>query len=176
MINKKKDNLADGLARFINVKELPKPISKEMKNTDYYKIQQKKKLDITKRVLFPYRNNDTLKKLGKKTFYSQEKYLRNSTNGNYSSLIEKTPQYFPIKGKKRINKSEEGGNKPDIDLFFRGEVGKREGEGNTGRVFGVQRKRKIKINNEESTEMLGMKNKGGRKHFLIVDKIGISNK
>lgn len=141
-----------------------------MKTTDYYKIKEKKNIEITKRVLFSEINNETPKRKGRKTFYSQERYFRNSTRGDYLSLMERTPDSFPIKGKKKLNKSIDSGNRPDNDLFLRKQIDERKDNLQTDRIFGVERKRKIIENNFESGSV--RLKQSGRKHFKIEDKVG----
>jgi hypothetical protein len=167
------ENMHGGLGRFINAGQKchkkPDEIYKKYK-PEYYKIKKKFKndynnFDFTRRVILP--ENDTEKKPVNKirTFYSQEKDLRHLTDGSYRSLILKTPMTFPIKGRKRVNKSFDCGNRPDSEIFFDYKMEECT-KGNEG-LFGVERKiRRKPINTESQLPPY----KFGRKHFFKEEK------
>ena len=89
------------------------------------------------------------------------KELRRVGEGSYLSLIARTPVSFPIKGRKRINKSFDCGNKPDSEIFFDNKIG--ECVNDNKKLFGVQRKLRAKLINAESENL---PYKFGRKHFF----------
>lgn len=167
------ENLYCGLGRFIN--SGPKyhkkrdEIYKKYK-PEYYKIKKKFKydynnFDFTQRVILP-ENNTEKKPVHKiRTFYSQEKDLRHTTDGSYRSLILKTPMTFPTKGRKKVNKSFDCGNRPDSEIFFDYKM-EECNKGNDG-LFGVERKIRRKAINKES-ELPPYK--FGRKHFFNKEK------
>ena len=66
------------------------------------------------------------------------KELRRVGEGSYLSLIARTPVSFPIKGRKRINKSFDCGNKPDSGIFYENKI--EECMKDNNRLFGVERK------------------------------------
>ena len=167
---KYKDNLNGGIAKFINTikrKDNKKDkINKKYQN-DYYKIRKKfnvdyNKIDFTKRVILPQKNIE--KPPPKKMIIITEfgKQLRRFGEGSYTSLIARTPMSFPIKGKKRINKSFDCGNRPDNGIFY----GKENMKYNNNRPLRVKGKLRTKlINIESETPQCRV----GRKHFF--DKI-----
>ena len=167
------DNLEGGIAKYMNIK--PKKSNKNidiehMYDADYYKIRNKyknnyNKYHFTQRVICP-ENNTEKKRVNKiRTFGSQEKNLRHATNGTYKSLMLKTPASFPIKDRKRMNKSIDCGNKPDSILFYENRI--EECMKDNNRLFGVERKCRSKIINSESVLQ---KYKFGRKHFFEKEK------
>lgn len=167
------ENLHGGLGRFINVgpkcNKKKDEIYKKYK-PEYYQIKKKfkydyNKYDFTRRVILP-ENNTEKKPVHKiRTFYSQEKDLRHTTDGSYRSLILKTPMTFPTKGRKRVNKSFDCGNRPDSEIFFDNKI-EECAKGNEG-LFGVERKIRRKEINKESVIP---PYKFGRKHFFDKEK------
>ena len=164
-----RDNLKGGLGKFLNVKIQNEKKEKDINkiyNADYYKIKNKYKNEynkyiFTQRVLLPQKNMEEIEKTKKiRTFASQEKYLRHATDGSYRSIMLKTPEYFPTKGRKKINKSNDCGNKPDSDIFFRN---KNEDYKVDDRLFGVERKCRSRYMNTESSLP---RYKFGRKPFF----------
>ena len=154
------DNLKYGIGNFMNVMIINKKKGKDLDksyNADYYKIKNKyqnefNKYKFTQRVLIPQKNTEPVemektKRIRK--FGSQEKNLRHTTDGTFKSLMLKTPDSFPTKGRKRINKSIDCGNKPDSDIFL---VNKMEDyiKNDDNRLFGVERKFRNRFANEES--------------------------
>ena len=89
------------------------------------------------------------------------KELRRVGEGSYLSLIARTPVSFPIKGRKRINKSFDCGNKPDSEIFFDNKI--EQCVNDNKKLFGVQRKLRAKLINAESENL---PYKFGRKHFF----------
>ena len=164
-----KDNLNGGIAKFINVnkkKDVSKDEYNKKYNKDYYKIRKKfkidyNKVDFTKRVINPQKNTE--KALPKKLRIMTQagKELRRVGEGSYLSLIARTPVSFPIKGRKRINKSFDCGNKPDSEIFFDNKI--EECANDNKKLFGVQRKLRAKLINAESENL---PYKFGRKHFF----------
>ena len=164
-----KDNLNGGIAKFINVnkkKDVSKDEYNKKYNKDYYKIRKKfkidyNKVDFTKRVINPQKNTE--KALPKKLRIMTQagKELRRVGEGSYLSLIARTPVAFPIKGRKRINKSFDCGNKPDSEIFFDNKI--EECVNDNKKLFGVQRKLRAKLINAESKNL---PYKFGRKHFF----------
>jgi hypothetical protein len=164
-----KDNLNGGIAKFINVnkkKDDSKDEYNKKYNKDYYKIRKKfkidyNKVDFTKRVINPQKNTE--KALPKKLRIMTQagKELRRVGEGSYLSLIARTPVTFPIKGRKRINKSFDCGNKPDSEIFFDNKI--EECVNDNKKLFGVQRKLRAKLINAESENL---PYKFGRKHFF----------
>ena len=164
-----KDNLNEGIAKFINVnkkKDVSKDEYNKKYNKDYYKIRKKfkidyNKVDFTKRVINPQKNTE--KALPKKLRIMTQagKELRRVGEGSYLSLIARTPVSFPIKGRKRINKSFDCGNKPDSEIFFDNKI--EECVNDNKKLFGVQRKLRAKLINAESENL---PYKFGRKHFF----------
>ena len=161
------------MAKFINVKPKNEKKSEDISkiyNPEYYKIKKKfkydyNKYDFTQRVLIP-ENNIEKRKISKiKTFVSQEKNLRHTTDGTYRSLMLKTPINFPTRGRKRMNKSFDCGNKPDSEIFFDNKL--EECNKYNDRLFGVERKIRRRIINTES-EIPPYK--FGRKHFFDKEK------
>jgi hypothetical protein len=164
-----RDNLSGGIAKFINVnkrKDYSKDIFNKKYKIDYYKIRKKfkddyNKIDFTKRVILPQKNIE--KPPPKKMIIITEfgKQLRRFGEGSYTSLIARTPMSFPIKGKKRINKSFDCGNRPDNGIFY----GKENMKDNN-RPLKIKGKLRTKlINIESETPQCRL----GRKHFF--DKI-----
>lgn len=122
-------------------------------NADYYKIKNKyanefNRYKFTQRVILPEKNPEVKNFQKIKTLAVQEKNLRHATDGTYKSLMIKTPITFPIKGRKRMNKSFDCGNKPDCPLFFDDKI--EECAKDNDKLFGVQRKHRTKIINLES--------------------------
>ncbi len=119
------------------------------------------KVDFTKRVINPQKNTE--KALPKKLRIMTQagKELRRVGEGSYLSLIARTPVSFPIKGRKRINKSFDCGNKPDSEIFFDNKI--EECVNDNKKLFGVQRKLRAKLINAESENL---PYKFGRKHFF----------
>ena len=164
-----KDNLNGGIAKFINAnkkKDVSKDEYNKKYNKDYYKIRKKfkidyNKVDFTKRVINPQKNTE--KALPKKLRIMTQagKELRRVGEGSYLSLIARTPVSFPIKGRKRINKSFDCGNKPDSEIFFDNKI--EECVNDNKKLFGVQRKLRAKLINAESENL---PYKFGRKHFF----------
>ena len=164
-----KDNLNEGIAKFINVnkkKDVSKDEYNKKYNKDYYKIRKKfkidyNKVDFTKRVINPQKNTE--KALPKKLRIMTQagKELRRVGEGSYLSLIARTPVSFPIKGRKRINKSFDCGNKPDSEIFFDNKI--EQCVNDNKKLFGVQRKLRAKLINAESENL---PYKFGRKHFF----------
>ena len=164
-----KDNLNEGIAKFINVnkkKDVSKDEYNKKYNKDYYKIRKKfkidyNKVDFTKRVINPQKNTE--KALPKKLRIMTQagKELRRVGEGSYLSLIARTPVSFPIKGRKRINKSFDCGNKPDSEIFFDNKI--EECVNDNKKLLGVQRKLRAKLINAESENL---PYKFGRKHFF----------
>ena len=164
-----KDNLNGGIAKFINVnkkKDVSKDEYNKKYNKDYYKIRKKfkidyNKVDFTKRVINPQKNTE--KALPKKLRIMTQagKELRRVGEGSYLSLIARTPVSFPIKGRKRINKSFDCGNKPDSEIFFDNKI--EECVNDNKKLFSVQRKLRAKLINAESENL---PYKFGRKHFF----------
>ena len=139
-------------------------------DSDYYKIKNKYKNDynkynFTQRVICP--ENDTEKKRINKirTYGSQENNLRHTTDGTYKSLMFKTPMTLPLKGRKRMNKSIDCGNKPDSIIFYENRL--EECKKDNNRLFGVERKFRSKVINTESEIQ---PYKFGRKHFFDKEK------
>ena len=141
-----------------------------MYDADYCKIKNKykndyNKYDFTQRVLCP-QNNPEKNKINKiKTYSSQEDILRHKTDGTYKSLMNITPEVFPIKGRKRMNKSIDCGNKPDSIIFYEDKL--EECKKDNNRLFGVERKYRTKVINTESEIQ---PYKFGRKHFFSQEK------
>lgn len=167
-----KDHLDGGIGNFMNKEPEHKKVKlneEKMQKSDYYKIKNKfknfNKYQFTQRVIYP--ENDTEKKRVTKirTFKSQEKDLRYTTDGTYGSLMLKTPVTFPIKGRKRMNKSIDCGNKPDSILFYEDKI--EECMKDNNRLFGVERKFRSKVINTESPLE---PYKFGRKHFFNKEK------
>ena len=164
-----KDNLNGGIAKFINVnkkKDVSKDEYNKKYNKDYYKIRKKfkidyNKVDFTKRVINPQKNTE--KALPKKLRIMTQagKELRRVGEGSYLSLIARTPVSFPIKGRKRINKSFDCGNKPDSEIFFDNKI--EQCVNDNKKLFGVQRKLRAKLSNAESENL---PYKFGRKHLF----------
>ena len=150
----------EGIGNYIYKKQFKKINPENFINkSNYNKIQyQNKNYNITQRVIIPEKNNAKVKP-NKKKFFSIEKNLRYTSSGTYQSLIDRTPIVLPIKGRRRLNKSNETGNKPDNDLFLRENIKEKNGT----RLFGVERKNITKNHNSESQPE---KNKFGRKHFF----------
>ena len=139
-------------------------------DSDYYKIKNKYKNDynkykFTQRVVCP--ENDTEKKRINKirTYGSQEKNSRYTIDGTYKSLMNKTLVVIPIKGRKRMNKSIDCGNKPDSIIFNENRLDECMKDNN--RIFGVERKFRSKVINTESEIQ---PYKFGRKHFFDKEK------
>jgi hypothetical protein len=164
-----KDNLTGGIAKFINTnkrKDHKKDnFNKKYKN-DYYKIRKKfivdyNKVDFTKRVIVPQKNIE--KPPPKKMIIITDvgKKLRRFGECSYTSLIARTPMSFPVKGRKRINKSFDCGNKPDSGIFYENKI--EECMKDNNRLFGVERKLRTKLNNAESETP---PYRFGRKHFF----------
>ena len=141
-----------------------------MYDADYYKIKNKYKNDynkynFTQRVLCPENNTEKVRINKIKTYTSQKNILRHKTDGTYKSLMLITPEVFPIKGRKRINKSIDCGNKPDSILFYEDKL--EECNKDNNRLFGVERKLRAKAINIESEIQ---PYKFGRKHFFDKEK------
>ena len=163
-----RDNIIGGIAKFINVnkkKDKRKDAFNKKYFKDYYKIRKKfivdyNKIDFTKRVILP--QNDTEKVPPKKLriITKAGEDLRRVGEGSYLSLISRTPISFPIKGRKRINKSFDCGNKPDSEIFFENKI--EECKKDNNRLFGVERKYRTKLINIESENP---PYRFGRKHF-----------
>ena len=155
-----KDHLQDGIGSYIYKRQLKKINPEIFVNKNPYNIikYNNKDYNVTQRVLIPDKNTIKLKP-NKKRFFSQEKNLRYTSKGNYQSLIDRTPVILPIKGRKRLNKSFDSGNKPDNDLFLRENIK----ENKDIRLFGVERKYITKNHNNESEIP---KYTFGRKHFF----------
>ena len=169
-----KDNLEGGIGKFMRIK--PKNDTKIIENidkmydADYIKIKNKyindyNKYNFTQRVLCPENNPEKAKINKIRTYNSQEKILRHKTDGTYKSLMLITPEKFPIRGRKRINKSIECGNKPDNILFYEDKL--EECNKDNNRLFGVERKHRVKGINIESEKQ---PYKFGRKHFFDKEK------
>ena len=79
--------------------------------------------------------------------------------------MNKTPVVIPIKGRKRINKSIDCGNKPDSIIFNENRLDECMKDNN--RIFGVERKFRSKVINTESEIQ---PYKFGRKHFFDKEK------
>ena len=164
-----RDNLDGGIAKFINVnkkKDFSKDIFNKKYKNDYYKIRKKfiddyNKIDFTKRVIMPQKNPE--KPRPKKTRIITElgKNFRRLGEGSYMSLIARTPVSFPIKGRRRINKSLDCGNKPDSEIFYDNKI--EECIKDNNRLFGVKRKFRTKLINIESEDP---PYRFGRKHFF----------
>ena len=154
------DHLKDGIGNFIYTKEFKyiNPL-KFVNKSDYNKIKyENNDYKISQRVLIPDKN--TLKtKPNRKKFFSIENNLRHTSDGTYQSLIDRTPVYTPIKGRKKVNLSFDNNNEQNHDLFLREKNKKR----NEGRLFGVERKNIIKNHNTESTIP---EYKVGKRHFF----------
>lgn len=151
-------------------KKKPLQYIDQMYNADYYFIKKKYKNDFnkyqfTQRVIRPEKNTERAKVNKIKTFEGQGKDLRHTTDGTYRSLMIKTPIYIPIKGRKRINKSMDCGNKPDSEIFYDNKL--EECDKYNDRIFGVERKIRAKIIN---TESVIPPYKFGRKHFFDKEK------
>ena len=163
-----RDNIIGGIAKFINVnkkKDKRKDVFNKKYFKDYYKIRKKftvdyNKIDFTKRVIIP--QNDTEKVPPKKLriITKAGEDFRRVGEGSYLSLISRTPISFPIKGRKRINKSFDCGNKPDSEIFFENKI--EECKKDNNRLFGVERKYRTKLINIESENP---PYRFGRKHF-----------
>ena len=99
------DNLQGGIGNFLNQKYLQSTDNNILlqRNKNNLNYEFKRKI-ITKRVLNPIFNNEPEIGVKNITVKNIDKE-RHSTTGNFKSLIDKTPLIFPIKGKKRINKS-----------------------------------------------------------------------
>ena len=140
----KKDHLKEGIGTYIYRKPFKKINPADFVNKSVYnKIQfENKNYNITKRVIYPEKNM-TKEKPNKKRFFSQEKNLRNTSDGTYRSLINRTPIVFPVKGRKIINKSLES-----HDIFLRDLNNIKEDK--AVRLFGVERKNITKNHNAES--------------------------
>ena len=76
----------------------------------------------------------------------------------------KTPINFPTKGRKRMNKSFDCGNKPDSEIFFDNKL--EECNKYNDRLFGVERKIRRRI---FKTKSKIPPYKFGRKHFFDKD-------
>ena len=156
-----KDHLQDGIGSYIYKRQIKKINPEIFVNKSPYNIikYNNKDYNVTQRVLIPDKNTNKLKP-NKKRFFSQEKNLRYTSKGNYQSLIDRTPVILPIKGRKRLNKSFDSGNKPDNDLFLREDIK----ENSDIRLFGVERKNITRNHNTESEipKYTGI----GRKHFF----------
>jgi hypothetical protein len=154
------DHLKDGIGNFIYKKQFKyiNPL-KFVNKSDYNKIKYKNNdYNISQRVIIPDKN--TLQsKPNRKKFFSMEKNLRHTSDGSYQSLIDRTPVYIPIKGKKKVNLSFDNSNGQNHDIFLIEKIKKR----NEGRLFGVERKNIIKNHNTESTIP---EYKVGKRHFF----------
>jgi len=163
-----KDNLSGGIAKFINVnkrKDYSKELFIKKYKKDYYKIRKKfiddyNKIDFTKRVILPQKNIEKPPPKKMKIITEAGKNLRRLGEGSYLSLIARTPVSFPVKGRKRVNKSFDCGNKPDSEIFFENKI--EECMKDNNRLFGVERKFRTKLINIESEDP---PYKFGRKHF-----------
>jgi len=169
-----RDNLKEGLAKFINVNIKKDYSSKDEFNkkyrNDYYKIRKKfiddyNKIDFTKRVLLPQKNTENPPPEKMRLITDISKNLRRLGEGSYISLMKRTPGSFPIKGRKRLNKSFDCGNKPDSEIFYENKI--EECMKNNDRLFGVDRKFRAKIINAESKDQ---PYRFGRKHFFGTHK------
>ena len=168
------DSFDGGIGKFMNVKVKKEKKIKDIDklyDADYYKIKTKykndyNKLDFTQRVLLPENNKEKKARIQKiRTYASQEKNLRHTTDGTYKSLMFKTPDSFPMKGRKRMNKSIDCGNKPDSELFYENKI--EECMKDNNRLFGVERKCRCKVIN---TESIIHPYRFGRKHFFDKEK------
>ena len=165
----KKDNLSEGLAKFINVNKrrstAKEDFNKKYKK-DYYNIRKKfvddyNKIDFTKSVILPQKNTEKAPPSKLRIYTQLGKDLLRVGEGSYTSLMVRTPMSFPVKGRKRINKSVDCGNKPDAELFWEDKI--EECSKNNDRLFGVERKFRTKLINIESEDK---PYKAGRRHFF----------
>ena len=122
---------------------------------DYYNIRKKfvddyNKIDFTKRVILPQKNTEKAPPSKLRIYTQLGKDLLRVGEGSYTSLMVRTPMSFPVKGRKRINKSVDCGNKPDAELFWEDKI--EECSKNNDRLFGVERKFRTKLINIESED------------------------
>ena len=165
----KKDNLSEGLAKFINVnkkRSTAKDNFNKKYKIDYYNIRKKfkvdyNKIDFTKRVILPQKNTEKVPPTKLRIYTQLGKELLRVGEGSYKSLMVRTPVSFPIRGRKRINKSFDSGNKPDSELFWEDKI--EECSKDNNRLFGVERKYRAKLINAESKIE---PYRFGRKHFF----------
>lgn len=97
----RKDNLEGGIGKFLS-KGIEK--NNNRPNTCTNNINLYYQNLNTNRVIHPNLNNEPNKQKRKRINKSMEKYI-NSNNGNINYLLNKTPDSFPVKGKKRFNNS-----------------------------------------------------------------------
>lgn len=175
------DHFKGGLGKFLNTMEIKNRKENIDMNSDYSRIKQRLKYDCNKynrtlRVIFPDKNYEGPQKKTKKKFFGdKEKKLRNTSAGSYASLMDRTPITMPIRGRKRLNKSIDYGNnnsnnreEDKYDFFWKGR--RNSIECTNDRLFGVERKKKLKVINLE-TEPSYLR-QCGRKHFKVEDKVG----
>ena len=160
------DHLKEGIGSFIYQKKYKKINPADFVNKSaYHKIKyENKDYNVTQRVIIPEKNI-IKEKPNKKRFFSLEKNIRYTSKGNYQSLIDRTPIIFPIKGRKKLNRSYQNTiYRPDHDIFLR----KNFIENKNIRIFGVERKIITRNHNAESELP---KFKFARKHFFTKEEI-----
>lgn len=144
--NLKEDHLKEGIGSYIYTKPIKK-INPNIfvNNKKYSKIKyESSAYYITQRVLYP--DKDIMKhKPCAKRILSAEKNKKSAINGIFKSFIDKTPFSFPVKIRKNINSSFDNSQRNN-DIFLRNNNGQIE----TERIFGVERKRIDKNHNYES--------------------------
>lgn len=105
---KRKDNLEGGLGKFLMEERRDRRFLNHSINASHSLSRIKKlhdnDLKQTRRVIYPASNNEPQRPQKKKTYQNSQRTLRFSREGCYFDLIEKTPKFIPIKGKKRMHR------------------------------------------------------------------------
>ena len=144
--NLNEDHLKEGIGSYIYTKPVKKINPNIFVNKGKYsKIKyESHAYYITQRVLYP--DKDIIKsRPNAKKILSVEKNYKNYKGGIFKSLIDKTPNSFPNKSGKNVNRSYDN-MKKGHDIFLRN----KNEDCKTERIFGVERKRINKNHNYES--------------------------
>lgn len=137
-------------------------------NKDYYKIRKKfiydyNKIDFTKRVILPQNNTERTSPQKLRILTEAGKTFRRVGEGSYMSLMVRTPVSFPVKGRKKVNKSFDCGNKNDSVIFNENKLKEFINVNNVkNKPCGIKKKLRAEMFNKES-EILPIKR--GRRHF-----------
>jgi len=162
IIRRKIDNLDGGIGRYLNKIKIENEIANEknlINNRNKHKNLYKYLNFNTKRVIEPEKDTEIKKVNKKRTYGSLEKNLLHTTDGRITSLLDKTPFYFPNKGKKMVNNSVDYGRKRNANLFSEEFLNDKE----YNRIPGVARKHLIRNINDETKPL--DQYVFGRKHY-----------
>ena len=144
--NLNEDHLKEGIGSYIYTKPVKKINPNIFVNkAKYSKIKyESHAYYITQRVLYP--DKDIIKsRPNTKKILSVEKNSKNHKEGIFKQFIDKTPNIFPNKIGKNVNRSYDN-MKKGHDIFLRD----KNEDCKTERIFGVERKRIDKNHNYES--------------------------